>query len=488
MRLFRNTYVLVLLQLFFVLGIFSQEENAKLQDKSNSVIEENKDTSKSTLKSKGMKLTEIDKDGDPINVGKRYAIIIGINDYNDTAISDLSKARNDAKAIGKILTDIGQFDQVFVMTDDVDPRDDSEHLYPTKLKIEEKVESVVRFANKEDLVVFYFSGHGISDYDENGYLVTVDTVADKKFETSLKVDWVVKQFKDKGIRKSLLILDACRDVLYTSKSSTRDSIKEKTYTEAEIAATFYSTKAGYFSYEDDESDYGVFTKNLIYGMEGKADYNEDGVVSFAELQQSVEKGVKDWSIKKNKQQKPYTRLYGEKTGDLAITVASNPEKSLADKKVIVPSRLPYVWRSAVVPGWGQYESKAKWRGISYFAIGVGLFGYHWMNMGSLNSARGAYESAFAVPGALFLPTYANLQSKRSELESAESAATTSFALLLGFWIWNIVDAGFFTDLPKEDKLSGFNLQMRRDLLASDVYARGTTGVDTRNYVEWYWRF
>lgn len=61
-------------------------------------------------------------------------------------------------------------------------------------------------------------------------------------------------------QKSLLILDACRDILYTSKSAVRDSIREKVYTEAEVAATFYSTKSGYFSYEDDESDYGVFTK------------------------------------------------------------------------------------------------------------------------------------------------------------------------------------------------------------------------------------
>jgi hypothetical protein len=31
------------------------------------------------LKSKGMKLTEIDEDGERINIGKRYAIVIGIN-------------------------------------------------------------------------------------------------------------------------------------------------------------------------------------------------------------------------------------------------------------------------------------------------------------------------------------------------------------------------------------------------------------------------
>jgi uncharacterized caspase-like protein len=172
---------MVLITLLFYLPVYSQEKKVK-------------PTKTYHIKSKGMKLTEIDEEGAPINNGKRYAIIIGINDYNDTAISDLSKARNDAKGIGKILKDIGQFDQVFVMTDDV-VRSDPEHLYPTKLNIEEKIESVLRFTTPDDLIVFYFSGHGISDYDENGYLVTADTVADKKFDTSLKVDWIVKNSK-----------------------------------------------------------------------------------------------------------------------------------------------------------------------------------------------------------------------------------------------------------------------------------------------------
>jgi Skp family chaperone for outer membrane proteins len=255
------------------------------------------------IQSKGLKLKDLDEN----NGGKRHAIVVGINNYQDTGISDLSKARNDAKLVGKILREQGEFEQVFVMTDDVDPRNDKENLYPTKLNIEEKLDSLLRFSEPEDLVVFFFSGHGISDPDENGYLVTVDTVTDKQFNTSLRVNDVVQRLKNKGIKKSLLVLDACRDVLYSSKSSSRNSLLEKEYTEAEVAATFYSTKAGYYSYEDDETDYGVFTKYLVMGMEGSADSNGDGVVAFSELEQYVQKGVNYLSTKKNKQQNPITR-------------------------------------------------------------------------------------------------------------------------------------------------------------------------------------
>ncbi len=334
------------------------------------------------IKSKGLKLKELDEN----NGGKRHAIVVGINNYQDTGISDLSKARNDAKLVGRILKDQGEFEQVFVMTDDIDPRNDKDNLYPTKLNIEEKLDSLLRFSEPDDLVVFFFSGHGISDPNENGFLVTVDTVTDKQFNTSLKINDVVQKLKNKGIKKSLLVLDACRDVLYSSKSSSRNSLLEKEYTEAEVSATFYSTKAGYYSYEDDETDYGVFTKYLVKGMEGQADSNGDGVVAFSELEQYVQKGVKEWSTRKNKQQKPFTRLHGEKTGDLAITFSKPDAPSLVDKPIPkVISRGDVVLRSFMIPGWGQYYAGSELKGKFIFSSLFLFSGYFAYTMGNFSS-------------------------------------------------------------------------------------------------------
>ena len=410
-----------------------------------------KSLKKYDIKSKGMRIQNLED-----NEGKRYAIVVGINNYKDTAISQLSKARNDAKLVGKILKDEGQFDQVFVMTDDIDPRADKDNLYPTKLNIEEKLDSVLRFSNPEDLIVFFFSGHGISDPEENGYLVSVDTVTDKQFNTAVKVNEIVSRFQAKKIKKTLLVLDACRDVLYASKSNSRNSILEKDFSEAEVAATFYSTKAGYYSFEDDESDYGVFTKYLVMGMEGKADGNEDGVVAFSELEQFVQKGVKEWSTKKNKQQKPFTRLHGEKTGDLAITFSQDKDKkSLVDKplpKLI--TRGDILFRSTFIPGWGQFHAGSKRKGGLLMAGAGAFLGYFAYNVLQLNSAQAKYNSTVVIPGSdLFLPTYMQLQSNHSNLASAQSHATTALGLLAAFWIYNIIDAGAFTDLPKQDLFS-----------------------------------
>lgn len=442
-----------------------------------------KSLKKYQIKSKGMKIQDLED-----NQGKRYAIVIGINNYKDTAISQLSKARNDAKLVGKILKDEGQFDQVFVMTDDIDPRADKDNLYPTKLNIEEKLDSVLRFSNPEDLIVFFFSGHGISDPEENGYLVSVDTVTDKQFNTSVKVNEIVSRFQAKKIKKSLLVLDACRDVLYASKSNSRNSILEKDFSEAEVAATFYSTKAGYYSFEDDETDYGVFTKYLVMGMEGKADVNEDGIVAFSELEQFVQKGVKEWSTKKNKQQKPFTRLHGEKTGDLAITFA--PDK---DKKSLVDKPLPklitrgdILFRSTFLPGWGQYYAGSKRKGGILMAGAGAFLGYFAYNVLQLSAAQSKYDSTIVVPGTnLFLPTYLQLQANNSNLASAESNAMTAFGLLAAFWIYNIIDAGAITQLPKQELFS-FGVAPRSTPQSEQNGI--TRSVEQYGFVNYTWRF
>ncbi|MCB1160452.1 MAG: caspase family protein [Leptospiraceae bacterium] len=328
----------------------TEEENPGL------VPEEKRPPGNYALKSKGLKvMSEAKIEELKGNAGKRFAIVIGINDYQDAGISDLSKARNDAIVMAEVLKTKGQFDEVYLMTDAVDPKGKDKNLYPTRLNIEEKLDSVLRFATEEDMVLFFFSGHGISDMDEKGYLVTVDTVSDKQYNSSLKVESIVQRFKEKRLKKTLLILDACRNKVYESKSTTQNPLRQEKFKAAEVSATFYSTKAGYFSYEDPNFDFGVFTRYLVYGLEGKADENNDGVVAFRELQGYVQEEVDKWSRDNNKQQKPYVKIYNEVYKDLALSIASKaPEtgESLADKKVIKPDRNPYILRSAIFPGFG----------------------------------------------------------------------------------------------------------------------------------------
>lgn len=223
-------------------------------------------------------------------------------------------------------------------------------------------------------------------------------------------------------------------------------MRQEKFSEAEVAATFYSTKAGYYSYEDEDSDFGVFTKYLVYGIEGKADFNQDGVVTFSELQAFVQDQVRNWSLKNNKKQKPFVKIYGETYGDLVLSLTPTVLKdgeSLADQKIPKKTRLPYVWRSTVLPGWGQYHDGSTTRGIAYMSMGVFSGYYYLTNLIKLNQYQSQYNSSFTLPGSLLLPTSLDQQFKKNALSEQESLTKNAYLLFMGFWLWNIYDAAVF---------------------------------------------
>lgn len=378
---------------------------------------------------------------------KRWAIVIGVNDYNDIAITDLTKARNDAKIVGQILTEQGEFEKVYIMTDDLNSKDP---LYPTRVNIESKLDSILDFAESGDLIFFYFSGHGVSDNDGKGYILPVDTAMDKAFYTSVKVDDIIKRINDKGIKKSLLVLDACRDVLATSKSSNKQGLQADKYEDAEVAATFFSTKAGAYSFEDPKSDFGVFTKYLAYALEGKADADSDGVVTFSEVESYVQKNVSEWSQVNNKKQVPYVRYQREKLGDLPITVRGKREKSLVEENEYGKgdTRLPQAWRSALVPGWGQWYDGGKEKAISYFSVAAILGLVVFKANQNFNEKQAVYSNTFGIPatpggGDTFGFNYLLIKNARQDVIEAQGQYNLAVQLLGAFWIWNVADIFIF---------------------------------------------
>lgn len=259
------------------------------------------------------------------NAGKRWAICIGINDYEDNTILDLKKARNDAKELGKVLKQHGQFDRVYVMTDDLDARKGN---YPKLRNIKNKLKYLKGFIEPEDLVLFSFSGHGIADSNGRGFLVTADSYSEELFASSLEIKTVIQWLKNLKVKKSLLLLDACRETFQVNKGINTDGLKAERFEQAEVAAVFYATRSGWFSYEDTDGNFGVFSRYIIEGLKGEADNtqiagNEDGIVTFSELASYVETGVSDWALDKGKKQRPYTGIFGEKYGDLALSAYEN---------------------------------------------------------------------------------------------------------------------------------------------------------------------
>lgn len=166
---------------------------------------------------------------------------------------------------------------------------------------------------------------------------------------------------------------------------------------------------------------------------------------------------RNWSMKNNKLQKPYTKIYGERYGDLALSIKGDSETSLADKRILKKlPRYEYAWRSALLPGWGQYHNDRQKTSLGYFSASLLLTGYWLSNVEQLDKLRSAYKSSPILPysadlGETFGINLFMKESKKSAFNTQYSKTLSIYTLMMGFWAWNIFDSYYFS--KEDDSLS-----------------------------------
>jgi hypothetical protein len=112
---------------------------------------------------------------------------------------------NDALDLGALLRDTLNFRTTIIMNADLRTMDVGVRRFVAQL-------------SRGDVGLFYFSGHGLEADGEN-YLLPVDfaavSQADVKYQ-AYAANRVMDLMRDRGVRLSILILDACRNNPYRS--------------------------------------------------------------------------------------------------------------------------------------------------------------------------------------------------------------------------------------------------------------------------------
>ena len=248
--------------------------------------------------------------------GKRWAIVVGVNNYDDPRVNDLQFAVNDAKIVSEALRSSGLFDRVFLFADGAKGDFDEE---PTFMNILKKVNVVSQNAGPDDMILFYFSGHGFPDPKEgHNYLAAKDTDPDMLLKSGIGLQELYRFLNDSQARAKVVLLDACHSGARKDKG---DVYLNGNYLyNGEGSVTIGSSQFEQSSYEWPEKGTGVFTWFLVQGMSGQADEspygNSDGVVISHELEQYVTQAVQSWAMDHNKIQTP--RGKRNMTGDVVL--------------------------------------------------------------------------------------------------------------------------------------------------------------------------
>lgn len=275
---------------------------------------------------------------------KRWALIIGVDNYQDDNISDLRGASNDAKVLAESLEKYAGFpsDQIILLT-----TSSSNQKQPTRASILRYFSNLKTLVPKDGLLLVSFSGHGI-ERNNRAFLIPSDTTStddvDLLEETALSVDSLKRQIRATQVQQVLFLLDACRNDPTSGRSESTNALTEAykrgfsfdvANKEVEAFATIYATSVGARAYEYVEKQQGYFSWAIVEALSGKA-ANSNGEVTLGSLVKYVEARVPKMvqiDLGSAKIQRPFANIEGYKADELVLSIGGSVQP--------VPSPRPY---------------------------------------------------------------------------------------------------------------------------------------------------
>ena len=162
----------------------------------------------------------------------------------------------------------------------------------TRKNILQTMRDVFLKADENDVVVLYYSGHGLP-----GAFLPVDFDG---FNNRLKHEDIKKVLKESKAKHKLCLADACHSGSLTAmRSANMEGELQDYYTAFEKSsggtALLLSSKGSEVSLEDHGLRQGIFSHFLIRGLRGEADQNGNQIVTVEELFNFVYKKVRAYT-------------------------------------------------------------------------------------------------------------------------------------------------------------------------------------------------
>jgi len=206
---------------------------------------------------------------------------------------------------------------------------DASSTRPTRPNILDVLGNVRDLADPQDVVLFYFSGHGVEEASE-GYLLPSDARLSSLRWTAVPLAAVREVRERSGCRVQIVIIDACRSDLEADHKGTgglSEAMQSALFADVQGVAVMSSASAGQASYEDPDTGRSVYTRFLVEALGGRADVehagNGDGLVSVYEAAEYARAQVRSWALQHGRTQNPSLRL--EAAGEIVLTMASPGE-------------------------------------------------------------------------------------------------------------------------------------------------------------------
>ncbi|HYQ60367.1 MAG TPA: caspase family protein, partial [Desulfatiglandales bacterium] len=159
------------------------------------------------------------------------------------------------------------------------------------------LEWLQRQTTSKDVAVLFFAGHGINDPSGIFYFLPADADLERLKRTGLAQTDIVSTVATIA-GKVLVFMDACHSGNLMGKVKRRAAVETTAVinelASAENGAVVFSSASGrQYALENTEWGNGAFTKGLVEGLTGKADYRGTGRITVNMLDLYISERVKE---------------------------------------------------------------------------------------------------------------------------------------------------------------------------------------------------
>ncbi|NDJ21379.1 SUMF1/EgtB/PvdO family nonheme iron enzyme [Nostoc sp. B(2019)] len=210
----------------------------------------------------------------------KFALLVGVSEY-EPGLTPLPSASRDVEALKQVLIhpEMGGFAaaDVTVLTN------------PQRQMMETAIYKLFANRQKNDLVLFYFSGHGVKDENRNLFLSSGETSLEHGrlvTPTAVAARFLHDSMNGSKSERQVIILDCCFSGAFPDGLAAKDdgSVDIQAQLGSKGRAILTSSTSTQYSFEQEGSDLSIYTRYLVEGIEkGTADQDEDGWISADEL-------------------------------------------------------------------------------------------------------------------------------------------------------------------------------------------------------------
>lgn len=207
-------------------------------------------------------------------VGDKHAFVVGVSEY--LQVPHLKFGAKDATDIADALQTVG-FKDVVVLHDQAE-------LPPQRHIIFDQLGGLNSTLDPDDVLLFYFSGHGMMEKGSD-YLLPIEASSKALKNTAIALQDAVDQLTASGSKNVVMFVDACRDELKTGKGIQSIGANAKSVInnvdDGGIAA-FFSCQDNERSYEidSDEIKQSAFTYCLLEAIRKREIRTVDETAAF----------------------------------------------------------------------------------------------------------------------------------------------------------------------------------------------------------------